>query len=101
MTAEEVDINSLAEDYNEIRRTQRGGDARTAAMTGVVRRMIDLAPRTKGFDLTATLRESNRGLRLFAYAYLYARPDSRVLLAPERVNDFGTPDVMRLESARV
>jgi hypothetical protein len=72
-------INALAQEYNHIRETQRPGDARTAAMTSVVRRMIEAASSVQEFDVDAALQEANRGLRLFAYAYLYARPDPRWL----------------------
>jgi hypothetical protein len=76
------DIETLATQYQTIRDTQRSGDARTAAMTDVVPRMIDLAPRVdSSFNLTEALRDqkSASGIRLFGYIYLYARPDSSFL----------------------
>jgi hypothetical protein len=75
-----ADITTLASEYEKIRETQHSGDARTAAMTDVVRRMIDLARSTESFDIAEGLRNDNRGMRLFAYAYLYARPDPKFLL---------------------
>lgn len=73
-------IKSLAEEYNRIRDKQQAGNARTRAMTAVVQQMIDLAARAMLFDATTALRDANRGVRLFAYAYLYRRPDSGMLL---------------------
>lgn len=68
-------IKLLAEEYDHIRDSQRSSDARTAAMTSVVRRMIDHAGQVHEFDLDTALHEAGRGLGLFAYVYLYVRPD--------------------------
>jgi hypothetical protein len=74
------EINSLAEEYNNIRATQSSGDARTDAMTRVVSRMVEVARRTRSFDLVTALAGKDRGVRLFAYAFLYERPDGAFLL---------------------
>jgi len=74
------EINSLAEEYNNIRATQSSGDARTDAMTRVVSRMVEVARRTQSFDLVTALAGKDRGVRLFAYAFLYERPDGAFLL---------------------
>ena len=74
-------LKALAEQYNVIRRDQRAGDARTAAMTAVVRQMIDLAPNLSSFDVAQELQSDDRGRRLAAYAVLYARPDPKFLAA--------------------
>lgn len=73
------DVRTLAREYEKIRETQRSGDARTAVMTDVARRMMDVARRLESFDIASALRDHSRGMRLFAYAYLYARPDVRFL----------------------
>ncbi len=72
-------LRALAEEYNVIRRDQRSGDARTTAMTAVVRKMIDLVPNLGSFDIATELRSDDRGRRLAAYAVLYARPDATFL----------------------
>ncbi len=61
--------------YEHIRATQSSGAARTQAMTAIVRKMIELAPSLQDFDVAETLISPQRGRRLAAYAYLYARPD--------------------------
>jgi hypothetical protein len=73
-------ISSLANEYDTIRNAQRSGDARTYAMTDVTRRMIEVAKGTDHFDVKPALQSSDRGQRLFAYAYLYARPDAAYLI---------------------
>lgn len=75
----EDDLWSLASGYNHIRATQRSGNTRTSAMTSIVSRMIELAPRLSGFDARTALTESDAGKRLAAYAYLYSRPDTELL----------------------
>ncbi len=56
------DIQALASEYENIRETQRSGDARTAAMTDVVRRMIDVARRTESLDISGALANEGRGM---------------------------------------
>jgi hypothetical protein len=75
-----LDILSLAREYNEIRSSQRSGDARTAAMTDVVRRMIQAVAGTETFNVNETLRDDDGGRRLLAYVFLYAKPDERHLV---------------------
>jgi hypothetical protein len=77
----ETEVRRLAEVYNQIRKDQRSGPSRTAAMTSVVREMIALAPRLPQFDVRLALESKDRGTRLMAYAYLYARPDIENLSA--------------------
>ena len=69
------ELQTLCSRYNEIRSTQRASGQRTSNMTGVVQRMIALAPQLDAFDWTRNLYAADRGERLAAYAYLYARPD--------------------------
>lgn len=75
-TPPDSQITELAKEYNQIRATQPSGAARTSAMTSVVRKMADLAPYLhETFDVEGALREKkDRGKRLSAYAYLWARP---------------------------
>jgi hypothetical protein len=73
----------LAARYNEIRRTQNSGPLRTGAMTDVVVEMMNLAYTTPIASIVPLLYEEDDGRRLFAYAYLYARPEPKVL--PELV----------------
>jgi hypothetical protein len=72
-------IEALAQEYENIRATQSSGDARTAAMTNVVSRMIESSRGIEAFDVNSALAGASRGIRLFAYAYLYVRPDAQFL----------------------
>ncbi|MES1240847.1 MAG: hypothetical protein ABUT39_04450 [Acidobacteriota bacterium] len=49
-------------------------------MTDVVQRMISVARQSPSLKVTDSLRNDSAGMRLFAYAYLYARPDAQLLL---------------------
>lgn len=69
------DVLALAEEYKHIRDKQPSGPARTSAMTSVVQRMISLAPTLNAFDVESYLKDADMGKRLFAYVYLYTRPD--------------------------
>ena len=73
----ESQLEELSKEYDRIRATQPSGAARTSAMTSVVRKMADLAPYLQEtFNVEHALREKeDRGKRLSAYAYLWARPD--------------------------
>jgi uncharacterized protein (UPF0335 family) len=66
---------ALADEYDRIRETQPSGDARTVAMTDVIRKMIELVPLVSTFDVIQALHEKHQGRRLAAYAYLYAQPN--------------------------
>jgi hypothetical protein len=64
-------LRALAEDYNNIRLTMKSGSLRTSAMGDVVRKMQGvLASDADDFDVQASLRSANGGLRLAAYAHL-------------------------------
>jgi hypothetical protein len=65
---------ALIKNYNDIRDTQPVGSARTLAMTAVIQEMIKLAPQNQDFDWRTSLNSSDRGVRLAAYALLYACP---------------------------
>ena len=77
LTPEEAatQFSDLAAEYNHIRANHKPGDARTALMTSVVRRLIDVAPMLADYDLDSALISEDRGQRLGGYAYLYALPD--------------------------
>lgn len=68
-----------AAEYNRIRDTLDSGALRTTRMTEVVSSMIDIAKRLEHYDVAANLKESDRGKRLFSYAYLYTKPRSQFL----------------------
>jgi hypothetical protein len=67
-------LEVLIKKYNDIRDTQPAGSARTLAMTAVIQEMIKLAPQKQDFDWWTSLKSSDRGVRLAAYALLYACP---------------------------
>jgi hypothetical protein len=69
------EVTRLAEEYVRIRNEQPSGDARTAAMTDVVRRMVDVAKSLDAFDIESALRDADLGRRLIGYAYCFARPN--------------------------
>jgi hypothetical protein len=48
-------------------------------MRDVVRRMIEVARGIEAFDIGDALRAESRGIRLFAYVYLYTRPEAQFL----------------------
>jgi hypothetical protein len=65
----------LMRDYEHVRSTQSASAARTQAMTAIVRKMIELTPSLQKFDVAKALMSNDRGERLAAYAFLYARPN--------------------------
>lgn len=69
----ENDMTALIAAYDEIRRTQRAGTGRTAAMTEIVSRMLPLAG-NGDIDIARGLT-ADGGARLAAYITLFARPD--------------------------
>ena len=75
-------MDSLVKSYNETRDTMKPGWPRSQVMTEIVGKMISLA--TSGLELSpdslgALLKEADGGKRLYAYAYIYARPRADVL----------------------
>lgn len=67
----------LANEYEHIRNTQSSGTTRTSAMTGIVKRMMDLASEIDEQTLLELLSadQLRLGQRLAAFAVLYARPN--------------------------
>jgi len=70
----QLQLEALIREYDNIRATESAGSARTLAMTKVIQQMIDLAPQLQDFDWATSLKSSDRGVRLAAYAFLYAYP---------------------------
>jgi hypothetical protein len=68
------DIEALADEYDDERKTD-SGVSRTGRMTDIIWRMIEVSQRVTTFDVSSALRSDSPGKRLFAYAYLYARPN--------------------------
>ncbi|WP_433184157.1 hypothetical protein [Actinoallomurus sp. CA-150999] len=69
-------IDRLAKEYNRIRWTMPSGGARTAQLTSVLKSMIETLRGVEDFDVDWYLTNKDRGLRLAAFAYLRANPDS-------------------------
>src|SRR5262245_40092704 len=65
--------------YNTVRQEMHSGSARTAQMTKIIQRMIDLSPMLMEYDVRANLGSSDRGIRLSAYAHLFALPSFELL----------------------
>jgi hypothetical protein len=76
-----AELEAQVAEYNKIRDTMEAGSARTTAMTGVVRKMIDLAAELSDLEVKEWLPSENRGQRLAAYARLYGVPNF-ILLGP-------------------
>ena len=67
-------LEALIKKYNHIRDTQPAGSARALDMTAVIQEMIKLAPQNQDFDWRTSLKSSDRGVRLAAYALLHEYP---------------------------
>ncbi len=74
--AADVRLRELAAEYNRVREEQSSSSARTAAMTRVVGEMVRFAPDASELDWTSALSSRDAGVRLAAYARLYARPEA-------------------------
>jgi hypothetical protein len=76
----ELEIRSLANEYNATRRAMPSGSVRTSRMTSIISNMISLLNDVKPapFDLPGYLNGEDEGQRLAAYAYLYANPDPQL-----------------------
>lgn len=71
-------LEAMAAEYNKVRDPAQGmqsGAERTVAMTKIVGQMIAAADAGASLPLDNALRGGDLGLRLAAYAVLYARPD--------------------------
>ncbi|MFD7505211.1 hypothetical protein [Streptomyces sp. NPDC059850] len=81
------DVRRLAAEYLSVRDTMRSGSARTQRMNGILARLVRATQRIADPELTAWLRSSDGGLRLAAYARLYAVPDDALDLLADAVVD--------------
>jgi hypothetical protein len=72
-------LSRLIDKYDKVREGQDVGDARTSHMTSIVSEMIRLAPHLTGFNVAEALASRDGGLRLAAYACLYASPNLDLL----------------------
>ncbi|MFI0817109.1 hypothetical protein ACH4TX_11450 [Streptomyces sp. NPDC021098] len=73
------DVRRLAAEYLEVRASMRAGSARTQRMSGIFARLVRATQRVADPELADWLASSDGGLRLAAYARLYAVPDDSTL----------------------
>lgn len=74
-----ADVEALVQEYHRVRAELESGPTRTRRMTEIVTRMVDAAHQNPAWDVPANLRHADRGWRLMAYAFAYARPDFALL----------------------
>lgn len=80
----DAEKESLINEYNKIRETMEAGWTRTAEMSRILRRMINLMPKFPDLPVTEYLNEKDDlGKRLFGYAYFFYQPKREFL--PELV----------------
>lgn len=72
-------VERLAAEYTAVRQSMGSGRARTNRMERIFAELVSAAPRVHGFDVDAALKSDDPGVRLAAYAYLYAAPDATKL----------------------
>lgn len=89
-------FNELVAKYNRIRATQRSGHTRTKTLTGIVAQMVALSREMPDYPWQEALSSDDRGRRVAAYAWLYAKPDAdasrllvRTLTTGREDTDFG------------
>jgi hypothetical protein len=73
------DVRRLAAEYLTVRATMRAGSARTQRMNGIFAGLVRTTQRLAHPELADWLASSDGGLRLAAYARLYAVPDGSTL----------------------
>ncbi|MEU8876542.1 hypothetical protein AB0D24_36435 [Streptomyces javensis] len=76
-----TDVRRLAAEYLEVRTSMFSGSARTQRMSGIFARLVRATQRVADPDLGGWLTSPDGGLRLAAYARLYAVPDANALAA--------------------
>jgi murein L,D-transpeptidase YcbB/YkuD len=69
-------FNQLVVNYDDIRATQQSSNTRTKALTQVVAQLVALASKMPDYPWQEALSSDDRGRRVAAYAWLYARPDA-------------------------
>ncbi|MFR0358887.1 hypothetical protein [Streptomyces sediminimaris] len=72
-------VRELAAEYVNVRLQQRSGQARNHRMDQIFARLVRATQRVRDFDAAALLGSQDAGLRLAAYARLYALPEPEVL----------------------
>ncbi|WP_328620496.1 hypothetical protein [Streptomyces sp. NBC_00354] len=72
-------VDRLAAEYVRVRETQVQGSARTHRMERIFADLIAVTPHVADFDIDAALVVEDPGIRLSAYARLYAVPDGAKL----------------------
>ncbi|WP_329560914.1 hypothetical protein [Kitasatospora sp. NBC_01266] len=78
-----ADLERLAARYTELRQSMPGGSARTAQVDRLFGTMMVVTPRVADFDLLAALRSTDPGLRLAAYACVFAEPEAALTRSAE------------------
>jgi hypothetical protein len=89
-------FNQLVAEYDHIRATQQSSNTRTKTLTQIVAQMVALAREMPDYAWQQALSSDDRGRRVAAYAWLYARPDAdasrllaRTLTTGYEDTDFG------------
>ncbi|WBO64637.1 hypothetical protein [Streptomyces camelliae] len=72
-------VRELAAEYVNVRLQQRSGAARNHRMDQIFARLVRVTQRVRDFDAGTLLGSQDAGLRLAAYARLYALPEPEVL----------------------
>lgn len=75
------EVRRLAAEYLTVRKSKRGGSDRTHRMDSIFARLVRATQRLSDPDLGGWLASPDGGLRLAAYARLYAVPDGAELSA--------------------
>ncbi|MEU0840051.1 hypothetical protein ABZ370_11325 [Streptomyces sp. NPDC005962] len=75
------EVRRLAAEYLSVRESMRAGSARTQRMNGILARLVRTTQRLADPPLADWLASPDGGLRLAAYARLYAVPDAAALRA--------------------
>ncbi|WP_189978926.1 hypothetical protein [Streptomyces capoamus] len=73
-------VRELAAEYVNVRLEQPGSRARTQRMDRIFARLVRAAQRVPDFDARGLLASQDAGLRLAAYARLYALPEQGALV---------------------
>jgi hypothetical protein len=89
-------FNELVAKYNLVRATQQSSHARTKTLTQIVAQLVALAREIPDYPWQEAVSSDDRGRRVAAYAWLYARPNAdacrllaRTLTSVREDTDFG------------
>ncbi|MEU6092648.1 hypothetical protein ABZ865_38915 [Streptomyces sp. NPDC047085] len=72
-------VQELTAEYGKVREELPSGPARTHRMDQIFARLVRATQRVRDFDAKTLLRSQDAGLRLAAYARLYALPEPELL----------------------